>query len=997
MTKRNLRDRANQRVEDVDELFYNDRLDRQSLTPADYPARVDQAAIDLFYNISIGKSKRSRGNPLAGSGTVGTFDFGRATGAYYKQGLAELAGENSDLPRLIDNYEAQSVGDLSFRLNQLKHELTRLQSDTDDAQITDLTRVLEAVIEKVITRSMHAGDEEVIRRAITEPEAIADLMNQIFSDPASTAYADELIELIEEMPMDENILGILDSPEMVTPLWDHQQKAIRSWIDHGFKGYVDMATATGKTVLGLAAIATLFGRLHPNDETELDRASIPGPEGDQRVLIVAGQDLLLEQWRGEFDEHLNIPRDRTGGDERPRTITLEWGRIEFKTAQELLAADRTGSYDLVILDEAHQYSRGSRSGRGWAAILEELVDYSDAVLALSGSVDQGWLGDEAVKTALTGALPLCKRFKVAEARDAGVIANFAWTTVYAGAGDPTTEEKLATTTRTLTEAYDETIHKFDPRLVDESIPEDNPEPFETLTDLRSFGQSKAGSSLRDRSEPFDRIATAALSRRPQRWQLAPASEVVAQLVAQLAPEHKTVVLVQSYKQAEEVDDALSEIIGAEFVLVPEAGTDDQFGTITEFKKGDYQVIIGPGNVLGTGVDMPEADVAINLSKGGVNASLIQRMGRVLRNPTGDKQAKFYHVVTLPTAPDALIPGEDGRRLVRRAAEFRALGARLRELPGFVAVNDEVAGTVASLETAGVAALQADHRELTDIVDDEVAQKHLRELLDRVAERSDKSDGRTTAKPDAEPASTILAEWENETLDRTVKPVQNAVEVELEIKLDSGSESEGASAGTRTADSDDQLGDEALLDPDDSGPDTGSTDGTADQSEPTSTDSESSDTTEPEDLIHVSGITPDVETTLHDAGYRTVDDLRNAMMDELAEVDGIGRPIAARIKADVGSARSQSTEDETTEAESEAPDDASGSESYNPDWQYREERSTEKLDSGDESTDAKTEDRPERKNETEPESVDGATDSSGDEGSKSLLSRTSTKLKSWLSG
>lgn len=766
---RNIRKQANQGTEGVDELFYNDRLTRDGLTVADYPARVDQAAIDLCYGISIGKSQKSGGGPLAGGGMVDSFDFGRATGEYYKDGLTALAASNSDLPRLLGEYDATKVGDLVFQLNQLRYKLEKERSRSDGARITDMNRVIEAVLEKVITRSLHAADDDVVRRSIEDPETVVDLMTQVFSDPASQAYATKLIDLVDTLSATDDILSVLDSPEMVTPLWNHQREAIETWVENDCRGYVDMATATGKTVLGLAAIATLFGTLHPSDEASVDRSSLSVDDDTKRVLIVAGQDLLLEQWRSEFDEHLNIPRDRTGATEGARTIQLDWGVIEFTSAQQLLADDQVGSYDLVILDEAHQYSKGRRSGRGWAAVLDELVEYSHGVLAMSGSVDKGWLGDEAVENTLTETLPLCKRFTVPEARDAGVIADFSWTTVYAGATGAASDSKLAETTATLRAAYDETTHKFDSRLVDSDLEGDVPEPFETLTDLRSFGQSKRGGTLRERSPAFDRLVTAAFSRRPQRWHLAPDPDVVAGLVAEHAPDRKVVVLVQSYKQAQAVGDALIDRIGEEFVLIPDAESENQFESVAEFNEDDFQVIIGPGKVLGTGVDMPEADVAVNVGKGGVNASLIQRMGRVLRNPSGDKQAEFYQVVTVPTDSNALIAGEDGRRLVRRAAEFRALGARLRELPGFRAVDADVERTVETLETAGVDAIEADHRGVEGLVGDEVAQRSLRDLIR----------GRRTEAS----GSLILSAWRNETLDRHSEPVREAVDEQSAMEED----------------------------------------------------------------------------------------------------------------------------------------------------------------------------------------------------------------------
>ena len=57
--------------------------------------------------------------------------------------------------------------------------------------------------------------------------------------------------------------------------------------------------------------------------------------------------------------------------------------------------------------------------------------------------------------------------------------------------------------------------------------------------------------------------------------------------------------------------------------------------------------------------------------------------------------------------------------------------------------------------------------------------------------------------------------------------------------------------------------------------------------------------EPEELEDLSGVGASKADALRAAGYETVDDVREASQDELADVEGIGNALAARIKADVG--------------------------------------------------------------------------------------------------
>jgi large subunit ribosomal protein L32e len=55
----------------------------------------------------------------------------------------------------------------------------------------------------------------------------------------------------------------------------------------------------------------------------------------------------------------------------------------------------------------------------------------------------------------------------------------------------------------------------------------------------------------------------------------------------------------------------------------------------------------------------------------------------------------------------------------------------------------------------------------------------------------------------------------------------------------------------------------------------------------------------EELTDISGVGDAKADSLREAGYNTVDQVKGASQDELADVDGVGMALAARIKADVG--------------------------------------------------------------------------------------------------
>lgn len=683
------------------EQFQYDRLDREGIDKTQYPAQVDRAAIDVLRNIAVGKTD----DPTDIGGTVDRFNFDEATGQYYVDGLIAIAGSDSTLARNLNGYNEQKLGKLAFQLNAFRQTLR------DDSASMDIDRALEALLEKTaataIEESVKSGaNDGAGLRSLRDTDSVSDLTARLFSDPRVDAYAQALVDQLPRSTADqEDLIDKLDEARMTTPLWEHQREALERWHKNSQRGYVDMATATGKTVLGLAAIAVRYGALHPSDRSSSSklrsRDDVPEKADHPRVLIVAGNDLILNQWRKEIDEHLDIPEDRTHPTEQNgrQLIELGWGDIEFRAAQGFSTASNFNKYDLVILDEAHQYTSSSAS-RGWGALFEDLVDGSNAVLAMSGSVDQGWIGDETMENALDTHLDRCYKFDVAKARREGVIADFSWEVQYLpSTGDQV--DRIASQTSITTAGYDSASGTLDTDRLSVSESE-LPDAVINYDDLRSFVQSNDGSDLRAQSTAFDSFASALLARKPLRWNNSPNTEAIASLVTDHAPSQKTVVLVQSYDAAVALQDVLIEdhSIPPEDIVAFTESSHDRLAKVSQFNDGDRGIIIGPGNLLGVGVDMPDAEVAINVSKGNVNASLVQRIGRILRNPSGNKEAVFYHLVAQPTNDAAIDLTEDGAQLLKQAAEFRALGETFRELPTFHAANT-VRETVVDLETHGV--------------------------------------------------------------------------------------------------------------------------------------------------------------------------------------------------------------------------------------------------------------------------------------------------------
>ncbi|QFU83959.1 50S ribosomal protein L32e [Natronorubrum aibiense] len=76
--------------------------------------------------------------------------------------------------------------------------------------------------------------------------------------------------------------------------------------------------------------------------------------------------------------------------------------------------------------------------------------------------------------------------------------------------------------------------------------------------------------------------------------------------------------------------------------------------------------------------------------------------------------------------------------------------------------------------------------------------------------------------------------------------------------------------------------------------------------------------EPQELEDISGVGESKADALREAGFESIEDVKEADQDELAEADGVGNALAARIKADVGDL--EVTEETEAEIEDEGAEE-----------------------------------------------------------------------------
>lgn len=706
-----------------------------------WPSYIDESAQLVADGIFIGETELTKS------------DFASETGKYYRSGLAKSADVDPKTTALpLGNYSAGDVGSIAWTFNRLREQL-RKSKHTD---FENPSRAIEAAInkelvERVETDNIESGDLETIR--LPESATVSTIVSEVFCRPRSETYIDLLLDTVSNSAT-SGLLSQIEQPRMVTPLWKHQRKALDAWLTNDCRGYVDMATATGKTFLGLAAIAHHFGELHPEDRDLTEDQVLSNLDGRGTVVVIAHRELILEQWKREFDTHLNIPEQSTTT-QGEHTAHFEWGDVHFWTPSRLQNADvLQENIDLAVLDETHHYLGSS----GFGSILDHL---DGDVLALSGSLD-----DTNARTLERRNIPKLFEFTLSDGQEAGVVPRCDWDVVLTPYDNQAQLAEVTERGRQGMEKYESGIS-----VPDHIDSESDEVAMETLSEARSFAQSTIGRELKESNEEFREFSSAVMARQLTKYNLSPNLSTVVHLALDHIDQHKCVVLLETTDEIEQVTDRLKNQLGDAYESLITVLDDADLTTVEEFdSEQDNGAIIGVAQTLGEGIDIETADICINRGRGRLSRSLIQRMGRILRNPTGDKHAKFYHVAGVPTREDALLPAEDGIAFLETASQLLDWGDSFEARPVFD-IDDETplrAEDIEDLERAGADAIDTRSPEQYEPPSDEGVRNMLETLRNRIAdtdgsallaiERLEREsavtdDGKSRPSPDGPPDST----------------------------------------------------------------------------------------------------------------------------------------------------------------------------------------------------------------------------------------------------
>lgn len=409
---------------------------------------------------------------------------------------------------------------------------------------------------------------------------------------------------------EEELARLSRRPVLLYTLWDHQKRALEAWLGSGGKGILEMATATGKTMVGLAAAERLF---------RLNRTL--------RVLVLAHSRSLLDQWRREAIDKLGFVGD-PGRDYRNLLNYEERFVIEFDTLQKVYRNPGAYATDLLIVDEVHhgaglQFRRALEVPCRWKMGLSATVEGAER-----GQVLDRYLG----KTIYTLTLK--------EAREQGIVPEFKLH-IHRTFLDLAEDAKFKETSEHIRRLLNY-INANDQRRI-YALSGHRFSRFESLGDfVRLMKNSRYSED--EVPEEWQKLIGLVYRRRLIIHRSSPKMEQAIRLIKRLGDQKKCVVFSMDIETCERIYRSVKETVNA-YRVHSGLHQDDVRHALTAFRKSMAGVLIAP-RMLDEGIDVPDAEIGINVASAKTRLQLVQRMGRILRKRPG-KQPVFHHFVALP--------------------------------------------------------------------------------------------------------------------------------------------------------------------------------------------------------------------------------------------------------------------------------------------------------------------------------------------------------------
>ncbi|WP_461417781.1 DEAD/DEAH box helicase [Gordonia sp. GN26] len=377
-----------------------------------------------------------------------------------------------------------------------------------------------------------------------------------------------------------------------------QVEALGKWRAAGRRGVIEAVTGSGKTEVGVAAVAEALAE-------------------DRQVLIIVPSRDLLRQWYERFAS--TEFRARVGRRGDGFTDTFRRRDVLISTVHSSIdeaSRDQPGAGALIVADEVHRYGADS--------FAKALSPAFELRLGLTATFERSDDGVEKVLTPYFGSTIVGCTYERGY-RD-GILAPVRVALVPV----PFTPQE-----RARYEQYDQVARQERNRLIVEYGC--SPEPFGLF--LRD-AQVLAKDAFADESTRSARRYLKAFSDRKELLAgIEAKNDALATVATALRPTGKTVVFAETKAAAASAAEAMLRQGVPAAPYTSDLIRRDRVRLLEMFKNGSITALTAP-KVLDEGIDVPEADVGIVLAASKSRRQMIQRMGRVIRPKADGRPAVF---------------------------------------------------------------------------------------------------------------------------------------------------------------------------------------------------------------------------------------------------------------------------------------------------------------------------------------------------------------------
>jgi superfamily II DNA or RNA helicase len=503
-----------------------------------------------------------------------------------------------------------------FTFRRTLHKIFRNVSDNDYYKTLPDIDPIRLLLKKLIVKNGK------------NPVAV-DSVGQVF-DPGSAFFFLELYVTLQDSDLlfavqedliklpQKEIENYIGSPRVIVLPWPHQKDAFDAWSRSGRRGIVEMATATGKTLVGLMAIEEIA--------KSKERATI-------RVL--SNSRALLNQWKRESVQKLgllyNVYQDFS--------VPICWKGItvSFHTIQSVMDKPENYPADLLIVDEVHHLA-GPEFRKALQISAPEKMGLSATVEGdVKLSILQGELG------------PVVYKFGLKDALEKGIIPSFEWKVipVYLAIDEAA---EFASISKAITVQFNTLKSDYTTIMSITGVKR----PMEDLGDFIRLTE-RARYKKMELPESWKQVQALILKRRWIIHKSKPRLDHAMELGKELARRRKVILFTMDTESCDYLGRELKK--GNDQVYVIHSNIkEDPYKLIERFRHAKNGALIG-AQMLSEGIDIPDADIGINVAASKTRLQLTQRMGRILRKGLGKKAPIFYHYVAIPE-PTSYIPEED---------------------------------------------------------------------------------------------------------------------------------------------------------------------------------------------------------------------------------------------------------------------------------------------------------------------------------------------------